>query len=37
VKWIVLTGVGVAVATILYAWYRGGEEAATGVLLALCA
>jgi hypothetical protein len=30
VKWILAAGVAVAVATILYAWYRGGEEASHG-------
>jgi hypothetical protein len=27
VKWILATGIAVAVAVILYAWYRGGESA----------
>ena len=26
-KWIVATGIAVAIATILYSWYRGGESA----------
>jgi len=36
VKWILLTGLAVAVGTIVYAWYRGGE-AAEAAVLALCA
>jgi hypothetical protein len=28
VKWILATGIAVAIAAILYAWYRGGEGAA---------
>jgi len=27
VKWIVAAGIAVAIGTILYAWYRGGESA----------
>ncbi len=26
-KWILATGIAVAIAVILYAWYRGGESA----------
>jgi hypothetical protein len=29
VKWILGTGIAVAVATIVYAWWRGGEAAET--------
>jgi len=29
VKWILGTGIAVAVAVIAYAWYRGGESAET--------
>jgi hypothetical protein len=35
VKWIVGLGIAVAIGTILYAWYRGGEEA-SAALLAAC-
>jgi hypothetical protein len=36
VKWILAAGLAVMVATIVYAWWRGGEEAGSAVL-ALCA
>lgn len=35
-KWILALGLAVMVATILYAWYRGGDDAAA-VVLAACA
>jgi len=31
--WIVLLGVAVAVATFVYAWYRGGDAATLGLLV----
>jgi S-formylglutathione hydrolase FrmB len=34
-KWILAAGVAVAVAAIAYAWYRGGDEQATGQPLAI--
>lgn len=37
-KWIVALGLAVMVATILYAWYRGGDDAgAAALVLAACA
>ena len=33
-KWIVGLGIAVAAATILYAWYRGGDAATLGLLAA---
>lgn len=33
-KWILALGLAVMVATIVYAWYRGGESAAAAVLAA---
>ncbi len=35
-KWIVALGVAVAIATIVYAWYRGGEEAAVVAAVVAC-
>ena len=35
-KWIVALGVAVAIVTILYAWYRGGDEAAVVGALVAC-
>jgi hypothetical protein len=32
VKWILALGLAVMIATIVYAWYRGGEAAAALVL-----
>jgi hypothetical protein len=31
VKWILAAGIAVAVAAILYAWYRGGDGATLGL------
>ena len=30
-KWILAAGIAVAIAVILYAWYRGGEDAGTAL------
>jgi hypothetical protein len=35
-RWILALGLAVMVATILYAWYRGGDDAAA-LSLAVCA
>ena len=34
-KWFLATGIAVAIGTIAYAWYRGGEDASSsiGILL----
>jgi hypothetical protein len=34
VRWILALGIAIAIATILYAWYRGGDAAALGSLAA---
>jgi hypothetical protein len=34
VKWILALGIAVAIATILFAWYRGGSAASLGMIAA---
>jgi hypothetical protein len=36
VRWILATGIAVAVGAIAYAWYRGGEDASSVGTLLTC-